>query len=156
NPDIKAERTIQYQAGYKQAVTDDVGADFTVFYKDIRDLLGVEILTTYNDAEYPRLTNVDFGNVLGVTLAFDLRPHGLLSGSLDYTWQRALGNTSDPRETATRASAGLDSRPRLFPFNWDQRHTLNLTATLARPRNFSASAIFRMASGQPYTPSGAF
>ena len=156
NPDIKPERTIQYQAGYKHAITDDLGADLTVFYKDIRDLLGVEILSTYNDAEYPRLANVDFGNVLGTTISFDLRPKGLISGSLDYTWQRAQGNASDARETATRASAGLDARPRLIYFNWDQRHTLNLTTTLARPDNFSASAIFRVVSGQPYTPAGAF
>jgi len=156
NPDIKPERTIQYQAGYKQAISENLGADLTVFYKDIRDLLGTEILSTYNDAEYPRLANVDFGNVLGFTVSFDLRPKGLLGGSVDYTFQMAEGNTSDPHETATRAEAGLDANPRLIPFNWDQRHTLNLTGTLAQPSNWSASAIFRFASGQPYTPEGEF
>lgn len=153
NPDIKPEKTVQYQAGYKQAITDDVGADLTVFYKDIRDLLGTEFISTYNDAEYARLTNADFGNVLGITAAFTMRPRGLLGGALDYTWQRAQGNASEPRETATAAAAGKDARPRLLPLNWDQRHTLNVTATLARPGNFSASAILRVASGQPYTPS---
>src|SRR5262249_37333425 len=64
NPDVKPERTVQYQFGYKQAVTDWLGMDVTTFFKDIRDLLGVEFIQTYNDAEYARLTNVDFGNVL--------------------------------------------------------------------------------------------
>src|SRR6185295_7759898 len=41
NPDIKPERTVQYQFGYKQAVSDAVGLDVTLFYKDIRDLLGL-------------------------------------------------------------------------------------------------------------------
>jgi outer membrane receptor protein involved in Fe transport len=156
NPDLRPERTVQYQAGYKHAISENLGADVTVFYKDIRDLLGTEILTTYNDAQYTRLSNVDFGNVIGVTLSFDLRPKGLLGGNVDYTWQMAKGNTSDPYETATRAEAGLDANPHLIPFNWDQRHTLNLTATLARPTNWSASGIFRFASGQPYTPQGQF
>jgi outer membrane receptor protein involved in Fe transport len=156
NPDIKPERTVQYQAGYKHAFSENLGGDLTVFYKDIRDLLGTEILTTYNDAQYTRLANTDFGNVLGVTFSFDMRPKGLLGGSFDYTWQMAEGNTSDPYETATRAEAGLDANPHLIPFNWDQRHTINLTATLAKPTNWSASGIFRFASGQPYTPAGEF
>lgn len=152
NPDIRPEKTVQYQFGYKQAVTEWLGVDVNVFYKDIRDLLGVEFISTYNDAEYARLTNVDFGNVIGFTVALDQRRRGLLSSSLDYTWQLAQGNASDPRETATRAEAGLDSRPRQVPFTWDQRHTLNLTVVLSRPEDFSISSFVRVASGQPYTP----
>ncbi len=152
NPDVKPEKTIQYQGGYKQALTDDFGLDVTVFYKDIRDLLGVEFITTYNNAEYARLTNADFGSALGFTLALHLRPDGLFGGSLDYTWQQAEGNSSDPRETATRAEAGEDPRPRLIPLDWDQRHTLNVTASFGRPGSLQASAVFRIASGQPYTP----
>jgi hypothetical protein len=152
NPDVEPETTVQYEFGYKQIVTADAGVDVTAFYKDIRNLLGVEFISTYNGAEYARLTNVDFGDVLGVTLALDLRRIGPASVSIDYTWQQALGNSSDPRETATRAEAGEDPRPRIVPFNWDQKHTLNMTATLGAPNSYSASAILRIASGQPYTP----
>jgi outer membrane receptor protein involved in Fe transport len=152
NPDIEPERTVQYEFGYKHAVTDEVGVDFTLFYKDIRDLLGVEFITTYNVAEYARLANADHGTVVGFTLALDQRRIGLFTSSLDYTWQQARGNTSDPRETATREQAGLDSRPRQVPLNWDQRHTLNLTLNLSRPDDFSVTTILRAASGQPYTP----
>ena len=151
NPDVKPEQTVQYEIGYKHALSEDVGIDFTAFYKDIRDLLGVEFISTYNGAEYARLTNVDFGNVVGFTLALDDRNLGPASVSLDYTWQLAQGNSSDPRETATRASAGEDPQPRLVPFNWDQRHTFNLTVSMSRPA-YSASAVMRVASGQPYTP----
>lgn len=152
NPDIRPERTVQYQFGYKQAITEWLGLDASVFYKDIRDLLGTEFITTGNDAQYARLANVDFGNVVGFTVALDQRARGLVSTSLDYTWQLADGNSSDPRETATRAQAKLDPRPRQIPFNWDQRHTLNLTVMLAQPGVFNSSAILRVGSGQPYTP----
>ncbi|MFI5370724.1 MAG: TonB-dependent receptor plug domain-containing protein, partial [Candidatus Eisenbacteria bacterium] len=152
NPDIKPEKTVQYQGGYKQAITDDIGIDLTLFYKDIRDLLGVEFISTYNDAEYPRYTNVDFGTVIGVTAAFDWRTPGAFSMTMDYTWQSAQGNSSDPRETATRAAAGEDPRPRQIPFEWDQRHTLNMQLLWNRPAEYSVSAIVRAASGQPYTP----
>src|SRR5690242_10858943 len=152
NPDIRPEKTVQYQFGYKQSITDDFGADVTLFYKDIRDLLGIEFINTYNDAQYVRWTNVDFGNVVGFTVSLTRRNFGLLSGTLDYTWQLAQGDASDPRETADRAAAGEDPRPRLVPFSWDQRHTLNLTATLSRPERYTVSTIVRISSGQPYTP----
>ena len=47
--------------------------------RTMRDLLGVEFVTTYNNAEYARLTNVDFGNVLGVSLR-DLAETALIAG----------------------------------------------------------------------------
>jgi hypothetical protein len=90
--------------------------------------------------------------VIGFTLALDQRQLGWVSSAMDYTWQLAQGNSSDPRETATRASAGEDPRPRLVPLNWDQRHTFNLTVNVAWPRRFSSSAVLRVGSGQPFTP----
>lgn len=152
NPDIRPEKTVQYQFGYKQAVTPDLGVEMNAFYKDIRDLLGVEFVSTYNAAEYARWTNVDFGSVVGFTVSVDQRAIGPFSVNADYTWQFAQGNTSDPRETATRAEAGEDARPRQIPFNWDQRHTFNLTGRYDQPDIMSLSVILRASSGQPYTP----
>lgn len=152
NPDVSPETTVQYEVGYKQIVDDDFGYDLTIYYKDIRDLLGVEFVDTYTGATYSRLTNVDYGSALGVTLAIDHRRVGPLRTSLDYTWQQAIGNSSDPNETATRAAAGEDPRPRQVPFNWDQRHTVNLTAALDLPGNWTLATVTKVASGQPYTP----
>lgn len=152
NPDVKPEETVQYEFGYKHALDENLGVDVTAFYKDVRNLLGVEFISTYNGAEYARLTNVDFGDVFGFTLSADQRQLGPASISLDYTWQQAMGNSSDPRETATRAAAGEDPKPRLVPLNWDQRHTFNATVAFSRPNLYSASAVLRVASGQPYTP----
>lgn len=152
NPDLKPEFTTQYEFGFKSELTPFLGLDISLFYKDIRDLLGVEFVQTYTAAEYSRLTNIDFGGVRGFTVALDQRGLGPISTSLDYTLQNAIGNASDPRETANRAAAGEDPRPRQIPFNWDQRHTLNGTLIWHQAGKFSITAIFRLASGQPYTP----
>jgi len=151
NPDVSPEKTVQYEFGYKHALTADFGVDATMFYKDVRDLLGVEFITTYADAEYARLTNVDFGNVVGITLGIDHKRLGPVGLAFDYTWQQAIGNSSDPRETATRAQALEDPRPRLLPLNWDQRHTANMTVSYVSGA-LGVSAVLRAASGQPYTP----
>ena len=152
NPDLKPQFTVQYEVGLKQALNEDLGAQLTFFSKDIRDLLGTQFISTYNDAEYTRFTNVDFGNVFGITLSLNERRLGPFSAYLDYTLQFAYGNNSDPRETATRAQAGKDSRPQDVPFHWDQRHTLNLQAIYYEPDDLSISAIIRFGSGQAYTP----
>lgn len=152
NPDLNPEFTIQYEFGLKQSVSDFLGVQLSFFYKDIRDLLGVEFIGTYTAAEYARFANVDFGSVTGVTLSVFQRNLGYFNTSVDYTLQFAQGNSSDPRETANRAAAGADPRPRDISFNWDQRHTLNLSAIYSVPNDFSISSIFRFGSGQPYTP----
>jgi outer membrane receptor protein involved in Fe transport len=152
NPDLEPELTIQYEFGLKQALSAQIGAELSIFYKDIRDLLGVEFVSTYAAADYARFTNVDFGSVYGFTCRLTQRSVGAVSTSLDYTLQFASGNSSDPQETANRAKAGEDPRPRVIPFNWDQRQTLNATAIYSKPQNFSISTILRFGSGQPYTP----
>jgi len=152
NPDVKPERTVQYEFGYKNALSDVLGLSINIFYKDIRDLLGVEFISTYNDAQYSRLTNIDFGNVSGFTISLTQRRYGIVSSSLDYTWQRAQGNSSDPAETARLAEAKLDSRPKQIPLNWDQRQTLNASVQLSEPKNYSISTIIKYGSGLPYTP----
>lgn len=153
NPDLKPEFTAQYEFGFKSEINRFVGLDVSLFYKDIRDLLGVEFVQTYTAAEYARFTNVDFGGVRGFTVSLDQRGLGPVATTLDYTFQIATGNSSDPRETANRAAAGGDPRPRQVPFNWDQRHTLNATAILSVPDNYNVTGILRLGSGQPYTPS---
>ena len=152
NPDLKPEFTVQYEFGFKQAVSNILGLQLSFFYKDINDLLGTEVIETYNSAEYWRFTNLDFGSVYGMTLSIFQQNFSNISSSLNYTLQFAEGNSSDPRETANRAAAKQDARPKYVPFNWDQRHTLNLTAVYSLPDDFSISAILKFGSGQPYTP----
>ncbi len=153
NPDLKPQKTIQYEVGLKQAISEFFGLQISFYYKDIRDLLGTEFVSTYTAAEYARLTNIDFGSAYGFTVELDQRRIGNLSSSIDYTLQFANGNSSDPNETANRAAAGKDPRPRDIPFNWDQRHTLNATIIYSEPENYSFSTILKFGSGQPYTPS---
>ena len=152
NPDLDPEFTVQYEFGFKQAISNILGLQLSFFYKDINDLLGTEVIETYNSAEYWRFTNVDFGSVYGFTVSLFQQNYGNISSSLNYTLQFAEGNSSDPRETTNRAASGQDPRPKYVPFNWDQRHTLNLTAIYALPDNFSISTILKFGTGQPYTP----
>ena len=153
NPDLNPEYTVQYEFGFKSELAPWLGVDLSLFYKDVRDLLGVEFVQTYTAASYARYTNIDFGQVQGFTLSVDQRGPGAIRTTLDYTFQRAVGNSSDPQETFNREAAGEDPRPRQVPFNWDQRNTFNGTVTWFERNKYSLTAIFRAGSGQPFTPS---
>jgi outer membrane receptor protein involved in Fe transport len=152
NPDVKPEKTVQYEFGYKNAITENIGTTVNLYYKDIRDLLGVQFVNTYTGAQYSRLSNIDFGSVAGFTLSLDVRRIGIVTSKIDYTWQMAKGNTSDPQETARLAEAGFEARPQTIPFNWDQRHTLNMSIGLTPAEDLYFTIMMRYASGQPYTP----
>jgi outer membrane receptor protein involved in Fe transport len=152
NPDLKPEFTTQYEFGMKTEFVGNSGIDGSIFYKDIRDLLGVEFVQTYAAAEYSRMTNIDFGSVYGTTIMYNQRLSDVLTWSTNYTFQKAIGNSSDPYETANIAAGGGDPRPRQIPFAWDQTHTINTTLTLNVTNDYSATVVLRYGNGSPYTP----
>ncbi len=152
NPDVKPERTVQYEIGYKQVVNDDFGFDLTIFYKDIRDLLGVEFIDTYTGAQYARLTNVDFGNVFGITFALDHRRLGPVSLALDYTLaagdrQRQRPPRDRDARRGGRGSAAAAGAVQLGPAPHAEHHR-----RAGQARQLQVSTVIRVGSGQPYTP----
>lgn len=159
NCTLKPERTIAYEVGLQQGLRTDVAADLTLFYKDFRNQLGIEYLTTVDAIGYSRYVNRDYGNVKGFTLALEKKRTGIFSGGIDYTFQYAEGSASDPTFIRlVQVSSRLGGDPvqfverQIVPLDWDQRHTVNLTAILSVPSNWSASVIATLGSGLPYTP----
>lgn len=160
NCTLKPERTIAYEVGLQQGLTDDLAADLTLFYKDFRNQLGIEYITTVDAIGYTRYVNRDYGNVKGFTLALEKLRRGWFSGGVDYTFQYGEGSASDPTFLQlVQVSSRLGGDPvqfverQIVPLDWDQRHTLNLTAIFSQPGHWSASIIGTLGSGLPYTPS---
>lgn len=158
--DLKPETTIAYEVGLQQQIGEQFAMDVTVYYKDIRNQLGIEAVRTVDAVGYTRYINRDYGNVKGFSFALEKLRTGLFSGAVDYTFQYAKGSASDPNflqliEVATRLSGEPVQFPerQILPLEWDQRHTLNMTLSLSRPGDWSISAISSVGSGLPYSPS---
>jgi len=157
---LDPERTISYEIGLQQQVSEDYAADLTVFYKDMRNLLGVEQITTSDVITYRRYVNRDYGNSKGITLAIEKLRTGLISGGIDYTYQVAKGSASDHNYLALMVVSERMSgstvqyvERQILPLNWDQRHTVNMTLSFSKPKNWTVSFIGSWGSGLPYTPS---
>jgi len=152
NAELKPQRTVIYEIGLQQQLSDNIGIDLTGFYRDIRYLLGMEIITTYTQDVYARYINRDYGNVKGITFSLDKRRSHYLSASVDYTYQVAEGNASDPMQVFYDAKSNKESEIQVVPLNWDQTHTLNFNVRLSQLGSWGLSLIGRLSSGLPYTP----
>lgn len=155
NADLNPQKSVIYEIGLQQQLSERIGMDVTGFYKDMRDLLGTEIHEIYQMGhKYALYVNRDYGNVRGITLALNKRRSGLLSASIDYTYQVAEGNASDPNATFwdNQSIPPRESEKQVVPLDWDQTHTLNFSVTLSEPDSWGIGILGRLGSGLPYTP----
>ena len=134
----------------------NTGFFVTVFYKDINNWIGSEIIETHTAGDrYGRFINLYYGNVRVITIELELRPRTYVTAFIDYTFQIAAGNASDPEAVFADASSSppRESEIQTVPLDWDQRHTLNLTIMLNDPAgNWGISVIGKLNTGKPYTP----
>ena len=151
NPSLDPERTLAFEVGLQQGLTENMGLELTLFAKDVRNLTGQEIERTPRGDFAVRWVNTDYGTIRGLTFSLFRRPGSLLSWTLDYTLQFAEGTSSDPGLAFEREIAGLEKILSLERLNWDRRHVLNGTLTLAPYDGFNVTFVGRMRSGEPYT-----
>lgn len=151
NANLKPERTLQFEVGLQQGLTETLGLDLTIFSKDIRDLAGTEVTRNQDGRLTSRLVNLDYGTIKGATLSLYQRGGGAISWTIDYTLQFANGSASDPNENFNRAQAGADPVIRINRLNWDRRHILNNSVTWSSDFGLTMSALSSLQSGSPYT-----
>lgn len=160
NPNLKPEKTVKYEIGLQQQISDFAGVDLNLYYKNVRNLLGLEILSTSDGVEYFRTVNRDFGQIKGGTIAFVTRPRGLLQNAgFDVTYEDARGSSSNPNFIADVIVAGRAGEVgevvvdrQIIPLDWDQSLTANAYATVGKSDSWNVGLIHQIATGQPYTP----
>lgn len=155
NAELKPEKTVSYEIGIKQALTKTLSIDVTGYNKDIRDLIGQETRSDVYGGKYWRFINRDYANVKGITVALEQRElPGGIGFSVDYTYQSATGNASEPGDEwiNQQQDPPIQSEKKRRPLNWDQTHSLNLSSTTTI-QGFRFSLIGKIGSGMPYTRS---
>jgi len=173
NPDLKAQKTIQYEIGLSHQFTDDVALSLTTFYKDLYYLVGVRFIPAVPDP-YSAYVTEDYGNVKGLEIVLRKRATEYLSGHLAYSLQQAEGTASWEREAYYDYIANVPVDPYTgepfvlpvidYPLEFDQRHTINANVDLLIPdgagpaigavkplQNLDVSVLTELASGLPYT-----
>ncbi len=149
NPNIKAERTVQYETGIWLELMKDMGLELSVFYRDIFDLQSAIVVTTYSGRKYGVYSNKDYGNAKGMELSFNYRTMAFFF-NLNYTLQYTRGVADNPQSTFDRLGDSIDPISRLTPMIWDQRHTANFTVGYSN-QIWGVALTTYYNSGLPYT-----
>ncbi len=162
NPDLKPQQTVSYEIGLQQGLSDVLAVQVTVFYKDIRNLLGTRIETIqpgvdepFPLSKYGRYINTDYGQTKGLIINLEERMNNNFSFNINYSFQVASGNASDPQSRLLDEQAGLQTEKQLVPLDWDRRHQVNATASFLTKNNWVLTILGEYGSGFPYTPSRA-
>ncbi len=138
NPNLRPERTIDYEVGFQQKLTNSSALKISAYYKEMRDMIQ---LRTYFPVpiigQYTTFDNIDFGTTKGFTFVYDLRRTGNLSINANYTLQFADGTGSNAQSQRNVSNRGVLRT--LFPLNFDERH------------RFVLNLDYRYASGKAYT-----
>jgi outer membrane receptor for ferrienterochelin and colicin len=58
---LKPEKTISYEIGLQQQISSEYAVDLTAYSKDIRNQLGIEMVTTVDVIGYTKFVNRDYG-----------------------------------------------------------------------------------------------
>ncbi|WP_456443928.1 TonB-dependent receptor [Caldithrix abyssi] len=151
NANLKPQKTTIYEIGLQQQIGQLYGISMTVYFKDIRNLLGTQVFQTLEGIRYGRYINRDYGFVRGFTLDMEKRYSSGFALNIDYTFQVAKGNASDPNNAFLDAQANKETVKQLVPLNWDRRHQINAALQLGTPSTLMASVIARYGTGMPYT-----
>ncbi|RMF25350.1 MAG: TonB-dependent receptor [Bacteroidetes bacterium] len=126
NANLRPERTIDYEVGFQQKLTNSSAIKLAAYYRELRDMIQSRFFTNVHlpIIQYESFDNLDFGTVKGFTLQYDLRRTNNVSLNIAYTLQFADGTGSN-----STSSRGLNNRGIqriLFPLSFDERHRVNV------------------------------
>lgn len=137
NPALRPERTVDYEVGFQQKLTNSSAIKIAAYYKEMRDMIQARTFIYAAPLnQYTTYDNIDFGTVKGFVFQYDLRRTGNVSMLLAYTLQFADGTGSDANSNRNLSNQGIQRT--LYPLNFDERHRINV------------SLDYRYAAGQAY------
>lgn len=166
NAALKPERTIDYEVGFKQKLTNTSAISLSAYYKEMRDMIQRRVYKyTYILNNFTQYDNLDFGTAKGFSVSYDMRRTGNIYFQAAYTLQFADGTGSD--ENSQSGIVNVGNVRNLFPLNFDERHRISTTIDYRYgngkkyngPRisgmdilsDFGVNLLVTAVSGRPYT-----
>jgi len=167
NPDLKPEKTIDYELGFQQVLNKRSSLKISGFYREMRNQVALVNKIGAYPQTYTTWGNIDFGTVKGLTVAYDLRRSGNITMRASYTLQFADGTGSNPTAAANLIASDAPNLRTIYPYSYDQRHQIITTLDyrygegkdyngpmiggMQILKNMGANLVGNFASGTPYS-----
>ncbi len=127
NPNLKPERTTDYELGFKQKVTVGSALKLSGFYREFRNMIQLTNVVGAYPKNYQTYDNLDFGTAKGFIVEYDLRRLGNARATANYTLMYADGTGSGATTGANLIGNGKPNLRIPLPLDFDQRHSIALT-----------------------------
>ncbi len=164
NPRVQAQKTVAFETGLKQALSNHASLEVNLWSKDIRDLLST-VQIRYLSNMYVAYANTDYASVKGLDISLDKRFTGMFGGSIAYSLAVAKGNNSSPIGGYFSAYELEEVPHQEFYLDFDQRHDVSISMYIRTPSktgpplagfypfsNMNTNLLINAGSGLPYTP----
>lgn len=172
NPNLRPEKTIDYEVGFKQKLNDFMALSISAFYREMRDMLQSTNFIDAYPTTYSSFDNIDFGTVKGFTFALNMIRMKNIRMQASYTLQFATGTGSSftSSRNALNSVEGFTAIRALLPLDFDQRHRISGNIdyrffgddnkgpgielggkTIYPLANAGANCTFYLGSGTPYS-----
>jgi Carboxypeptidase regulatory-like domain/TonB-dependent Receptor Plug Domain len=124
NSNLKPERTIDYEVGFKQKLNDFMALSVSAFYREMRDMIQTRVFQDAYPISYTSYDNLDFGTIKGFTFSMNMIRMVNLKLTASYTLQFASGTGSNfsSSRNALNGIEGFTAIRTLLPLDFDQRH----------------------------------
>ena len=166
NPNLKLQKTTDYELGFVQTLSKLSAINISAFYREIKDMVQLTAIRYAYPVNYMTFQNQDFGTVKGLSVSYDLRRINNLKMGANYTLQFAEGTGSSIFSSLNILNSGSPNLRTILPLDFDRRHNLNVEVDYRYGRGktyegpswgrkilagFGANFLMRTGSGTPYS-----
>ncbi|MFC1726433.1 TonB-dependent receptor domain-containing protein [candidate division KSB1 bacterium] len=137
NPNLDAEKTVSYEAGFEHTFKNDLKLDITGYFKNVDNLIYMQEVRDQFGQNFSMYDNIDFAEIKGVEITLQKRFFSNWSFRANYTLQWAKGRYSESELPIIYfwSSEFYIPRTKMYFLNWDRRHTLNGYISYKTPEN---------------------
>ncbi|MBI4649112.1 MAG: carboxypeptidase-like regulatory domain-containing protein [Bacteroidia bacterium] len=90
NPNLKPQKTIDYEVGFQQKLNDNSTIKLSAFYREMRDMIQIISIQGGYPTNYTTYGNLDFGTVKGFSGSFQMRRAGNATIRANYILFKSL------------------------------------------------------------------
>jgi outer membrane receptor protein involved in Fe transport len=124
NPNLKSEKTVDYELGFAKTLSLKSALTISAFYKELRDMIQRTHAIAAYPASYYTYGNIDFGTIKGMSVSYDLRRTNNIQLTANYTLQFADGTGSTATSGQSLINTGQPNLRTTIPLSYDQRHAI--------------------------------